>query len=51
MSKKEQLEIEKTWEEVIKEPPIWLSNKFPPLPKEKKYEFLGKKLISPIAIA
>lgn len=43
--------IEKSWEEVIKEPPIWLSGKFPPMPKEKKYSFLGRKLISPIAIA
>lgn len=44
-------EIEKSWEEVISKPPVWLSNKFPPLPTEAKYEFLGHKLISPIAIA
>ncbi len=43
--------IEKPWEEVIKAPPIWKSGKFPPLPKEKKYSFLGQNLISPIAIA
>lgn len=43
--------IEKSWEEVISKPPVWLSNKFPPLPTETKYEFLGHKLISPIAIA
>lgn len=41
----------KSWEKVIEEKPIWLSGKFPPLPKEKKYKFLGYKLISPIAIA
>ncbi|MBI2599515.1 hypothetical protein HYW43_01175 [Candidatus Daviesbacteria bacterium] len=44
-------EIEKSWEEVISKPPVWLSNKFPPIPTEAKYEFLGHKLISPIAIA
>ncbi len=44
-------DIKKSWEEVISKPPVWLSNKFPPLPKEKKYSFLGHKLISPIAIA
>ncbi|OGI07123.1 MAG: hypothetical protein A3F80_05075, partial [Candidatus Melainabacteria bacterium RIFCSPLOWO2_12_FULL_35_11] len=44
-------EIEKSWEEVISKPPVWLSHKFPPLPIEAKYEFLGHKLISPIAIA
>lgn len=44
-------EIEKSWEEVISKPPVWLSNKFPPLPSQAKYEFLGHKLISPIAIA
>lgn len=41
----------KIWEKVIKEQPLWLSRKFPPLPKEKKYKFLGYNLISPIAIA
>ena len=44
-------EIDKSWEEVIQKPPVWLSNKFPPIPTEAKYEFLGHKLISPIAIA
>ncbi len=39
------------WEEVISKKPIWKSGKFPPLPKQKKYTFLGKKLISPIVIA
>lgn len=41
----------KSWEKVIEEKPIWLSGKFPPLPKEKKYKFLGHRLITPIAIA
>lgn len=44
-------EIEKSWEEVVSKSPVWLSNKFPPLPAETKYSFLGDKLISPIAIA
>lgn len=44
-------DIHSPWEEVIEKPPIWLSNKFPPLPKEKKYKFLGYNLISPIAIS
>lgn len=44
-------DINSPWEEVIEKPPIWLSGKFPPLPKEKKYQFLGYNLISPIAIA
>ncbi|MBI2022600.1 hypothetical protein HYS97_02005, partial [Candidatus Daviesbacteria bacterium] len=44
-------DITKPWEEVIESPPIWLSGKFPKLPKEKKYKFLGKELISPIAIS
>lgn len=44
-------EISKSWEEVIAKPPVWLSNKFPPLSREKKYSFLGHKLISPIAIS
>ncbi len=44
-------DIKKSWEKVISKPPIWLSNKFPALPKEKKFKFLGNKLISPIAIA
>lgn len=39
------------WEEVIAKKPIWKSGKFPPLPKQKKYSFLGKKLVSPIVIA
>jgi hypothetical protein len=39
------------WEEVISKKPIWKSGKFPPLPKQKKYSFLGQKLISPIIIA
>ncbi len=43
--------IETPWEEVIKAPPLWNSGKFPSLPKEKKYRFLGRDLISPIAIA
>ncbi len=43
--------IKKPWEEVVKSPPIWKSNKFPVLPKNKKYSFLGKNLISPIIIA
>jgi dihydroorotate dehydrogenase (NAD+) catalytic subunit len=41
-------DITKPWEEVVKEDPIWLSQKFPPLPK--LYNFLGKQLISPIII-
>lgn len=44
-------DIKKAWEKVVEEGPIWVSKKFPPLPKEKKYTFLGKKLISPIIIA
>ncbi len=44
-------DIHKSWEQVVKEGPIWKSGKFPPLPKEKKYKFLGQKLISPIAIS
>lgn len=44
-------EIQKSWEEVIQNPPVWLSDKFPPIPQEAKYEFLGQKLVSPIAIA
>lgn len=44
-------DITKPWEEVVKDSPIWLSKKYPPLPKEKKYSFLGHKLISPIAIS
>lgn len=44
-------DIHSPWEEVIEKPPIWLSNKFPPYPREKKYQFLGYNLISPIAIA
>ncbi|MEK7616456.1 MAG: hypothetical protein AAB414_00170 [Patescibacteria group bacterium] len=44
-------DITKKWEEVVKKGPIWLSNKFPPLPKDKKYSFLGYKLISPVAIS
>ena len=39
------------WEEVISKKPIWKSGKFPPLPKQKKYSFLGKRLVSPIVIA
>lgn len=44
-------DIKKAWEEVVQMDPIWLSKKLPPLPKEKKYSFLGQKLISPIAIS
>lgn len=44
-------DIRKSWEKVVQEGPIWLSKKFPSLPKEKKYSFLGHKLISPIAIS
>lgn len=44
-------DTKKSWEKVVEEGPIWLSKKFPPLPKEKKYKFLGHKLISPIAIS
>ncbi|HBQ51034.1 TPA: hypothetical protein DD690_03565 [Candidatus Daviesbacteria bacterium] len=44
-------DIHKSWEQVVKEGPIWKSGKFPPLSKEKKYKFLGQKLISPIAIS
>lgn len=44
-------DIKKSWEKVVQEGPIWLSNKFPPKPKEPKYKFLGHKLISPIAIS
>lgn len=44
-------DIHKNWEQVVKEGPIWKSSKFPPLPKEKKYKFLGHELISPIAIS
>lgn len=44
-------DIKKPWERVIKNNPIWLSGKFPSLPKQEKYQFLGRKLISPIAIA
>lgn len=43
--------IKKSWEEVVQKGPIWKSNKFPTLPKEKKYSFLGHRLISPIAIS
>lgn len=44
-------DIKKSWEKVVREGPIWLSKKYPPLTKEKKYKFLGQKLISPIAIS
>lgn len=44
-------DIEKPWEEVIRKKPVWLSNKFPKLPSQKKYKFLGFDLISPIIIA
>jgi dihydroorotate dehydrogenase (NAD+) catalytic subunit len=44
-------DIQKPWEQVITEEPIWLSGKFPELPKEKKYNFLGHEIISPIAIS
>lgn len=44
-------DIKKSWEKVVEEGPIWKSGKFPSLPKEKKYKFLGHKLISPIAIS
>ena len=44
-------DIKRSWEKVVQEGPIWLSKKYPPLPKEKKYSFLGQKLISPIAIS
>src|SRR3990167_10443061 len=42
-------DIEKPWEEVVQNPPVWVSNKFPPLPK--LYSFLGQNIISPIVIA
>ncbi len=38
------------WEEVISKKPLWKGG-FPTLPKQKKYSFLGQKLISPIIIA
>lgn len=44
-------DIQKSWEEVIKSPPNWVSGKFPPLLKERKCKFLGYDLISPIAIS
>lgn len=44
-------DTKKSWEQVVSKKPIWLSGKFPPLPKEKKYSLLGHKLISPIAIS
>lgn len=44
-------DIKKSWEDIVQKAPIWKSGKFPPLSKEKKYSFLGKKLISPIIIA
>lgn len=44
-------DIHKTWEYVISHKPNWKSGKFPPLPKETKYRFLGHELISPIAIS
>ncbi|MBI2334722.1 hypothetical protein HYU96_02875 [Candidatus Daviesbacteria bacterium] len=44
-------DIHKSWEQNIKEGPIWKSGKFPPLPQEKKYQFLGQRLVSPIAIS
>lgn len=44
-------DTKKSWEKVVQEGPIWKSGKFPPKPTEKKYSFLGHKLISPIAIA
>lgn len=44
-------DIKSPWEKVVKAPPVWKSGKFPPLPKEKKYSFLGKKLISPIVVS
>lgn len=44
-------DIHKPWEQVVQQGPVWKSGKFPPLPKEKKYKFLGQKLISPIAIS
>lgn len=44
-------DITKPWEEVIKGSPNWVSGKFPPLPKEKKFKFLGYEFISPIAIS
>ncbi|MBI2601006.1 hypothetical protein HYW42_03570 [Candidatus Daviesbacteria bacterium] len=43
--------IKAPWEKVISKPPVWLSNKFPPLSAQKKFKFLGHRLISPIAIA
>lgn len=44
-------DLHSPWEQVIEKSPIWLSNKFPPYPREKKYKFLGYNLISPIAIS
>src|SRR3989344_4661781 len=44
-------DIHKSWEQVVQGGPIWKSGKFPPLPKEKKYQFLGQRLVSPIAIS
>lgn len=44
-------DIHKSWEQVVQNGPVWKSGKFPPLSKEKKYKFLGQKLISPIAIS
>lgn len=44
-------DIHKSWEQVVKDGPIWKSGKFPPFPSEKKYKFLGQRLISPIAIS
>lgn len=44
-------DVKKTWEDIIKKPPIWKSGKFPLLIKEAKYKFLGHNLISPIIIS
>ncbi len=44
-------DIHKSWEEVVQTGPIWKSGKFPPLPTEKKFSFLGFDLVSPIAIS
>lgn len=44
-------DINKQWEKVVSKKPVWKSNNFPKLPKEKKYKFLGHDLISPIIIA
>ena len=42
-------DIHDSWENNVKKGPMWKGG-FPPIPKEKRYNFLGLELISPITI-